>query len=469
MSVKFDRRELILLSAASLAVAALPNAQAAQPPPSRKRALLVAVQGYLRPKDPKTATALNTVADVKLLKQVLVTKLGFKDTHVTVIDTMATTKKASIVAALKQFLMESQTGDVLYFHYSGHGSQTINGEDYLGWDQTLVPSDYLTGSHANDIRDKELAQILKVGLEGKTPAAFLLSFDSCHSGTVTRGGGGVNRSYTRDTPKMPPGRKEALKEKRARKQPGLLPAEAIAELKFTVISACRSSESDHETTDDSNKPIGSLSYALAKAMANAGPSATYRDLFERITDTMRAKEVDQVPVMEGLMDVGLLGGGVAPSAEYIAVQYDGHMAELQAGQLMGLLPGSKLDIYPADTRDFVKSKPIGSATVMQAQALTAILDVKPLNGLTAAALKKRLGAARAGYTAGLYEQADGGRLEPCQEPPTVRRNALGAPRASRKPADRHHRDRCELGCAGRAYLGGVYRQADGRSAIRGRR
>ena len=40
---------------------------------------------------------------------------------------------------------------------------------------------------------------------------------------------------------------EALKEKRAQKQPGLLPSEAIADLKYTVFSACRSSEADEGT------------------------------------------------------------------------------------------------------------------------------------------------------------------------------------------------------------------------------
>ena len=86
---------------------------------------------------------------------------------------------------MNKIVKESGPNDVVYIHYSGHGSQVedLNGDepdDQL--DETIVPQDGRTEG-VPDITDDELEAILS---QLKTSQAVVV-LDSCHSGTATRG------------------------------------------------------------------------------------------------------------------------------------------------------------------------------------------------------------------------------------------------------------------------------------------
>ena len=89
------------------------------------------------------------------------------------------------MAALNKIVKEADSNDVVYIHYSGHGSQVedLNGDepqDQL--DETIVPQDGRTEG-VPDITDDELEALLS---QLKTSQAVVV-LDSCHSGTATRG------------------------------------------------------------------------------------------------------------------------------------------------------------------------------------------------------------------------------------------------------------------------------------------
>jgi hypothetical protein len=73
----------------------------------------------------------------------------------------------------------SQPGDLLVFHYSGHGSQKPdqNGDEADGLDETICPLDYETKGM---ITDDRLAEIVKSLPADRTLFAVL---DCCHSGS----------------------------------------------------------------------------------------------------------------------------------------------------------------------------------------------------------------------------------------------------------------------------------------------
>ncbi len=146
---------------------------------SVKRALLIGIGKYeVLPRLPGSKN------DIELVRQVLISRYGFSKNNVNVVRDEAATR-AGVLNALNKIVKEAGPKDVVYIHYSGHGSQVedLNGDepsDQL--DETIVPQDGRTEG-VPDITDDELESILA---QLKTPQAVVV-LDSCHSGTATRG------------------------------------------------------------------------------------------------------------------------------------------------------------------------------------------------------------------------------------------------------------------------------------------
>jgi len=144
------------------------------------RALLIGVGDYLNDREvPDLAGAVN---DVKLMRQVLISRFGYAEEDITVL-TDADATRAGILAAIATLVSQTQPGDRVYLHYSGHGSQVkdLDGDEEDGLDETIMPHDARTPD-VPDITDDEL-NLLLAPLDA---GAALVVLDSCHSGTATR-------------------------------------------------------------------------------------------------------------------------------------------------------------------------------------------------------------------------------------------------------------------------------------------
>lgn len=89
--------------------------------------------------------------------------------------------KENILAAYAKLVSESEEGDIVFCHFSGHGGKLRddNGDEDDGFDESLVPLDY---SSAGQIRDDDLFKQLVCAMpKGVTMTCV---FDCCHSGTV---------------------------------------------------------------------------------------------------------------------------------------------------------------------------------------------------------------------------------------------------------------------------------------------
>merc|ERR1711971_985910 len=87
----------------------------------------------------------------------------------------------NIMEAYAQIVADSEPGDVVYLHYSGHGGKLRdrNGDEEDGYDETLIPLDYQTNGQ---IRDDDLLRDLVIPMKA---GVFVTSImDCCHSGTV---------------------------------------------------------------------------------------------------------------------------------------------------------------------------------------------------------------------------------------------------------------------------------------------
>ena len=154
-----------------------PTKQPPRRPPASsggaRRLLSVGIDAY-----PSPNTLTGCVADTKAWSKALA-KLGFE-----VLDPLldgAATHRA-IVEALRSLVRGSKPGDVLAFHYSGHGTQVrdTDGDEDDGTDEALVPVDFSDGAF---LIDDDLRAIFQQLPEGVNLTCFI---DCCHSATITR-------------------------------------------------------------------------------------------------------------------------------------------------------------------------------------------------------------------------------------------------------------------------------------------
>jgi hypothetical protein len=121
---------------------------------------------------------IGCINDVSNIQKMLKTSYGFTNPCVITDDTAKLPTRENILNAFKSLLMAGQSGDTLFFLFSGHGGNTIdkNSEELDGLDEVIYPLDL------NYIVDDELKALIQTHLK-KDVTLFAL-FDSCHSGTM---------------------------------------------------------------------------------------------------------------------------------------------------------------------------------------------------------------------------------------------------------------------------------------------
>ena len=369
-----------------------PRTTAGGTPPSaaaatRKRALLVGVSDYCRDplRDRCTAGAkfwwdLHAERDVLDIREALREKFGFADTEIKILKTRAETTHANIVRTFRTFLVAgTRPGDIVFFHFSGHGSQVPDdrshgpnlkvGDEFDGLDETLVPSDYVAqDDKSNDIRDDEIEALL-AQLSGRH---VVMTVDSCFSGTITRGGDSLMRGLKWA------GRLPTQREGVAADGPsGIFTSGAGAPRNTTVITAARSDQKANEFRNPSTgSRMGMLSYALVKALTAAGRETTYRDLFERISGEVTRTHRDQDPQLEGPRDLVLFSGLARPPQPYIGVTTNGDTVLLKAGALHAVTAGSRFAVYPPGA-DPKGGSPIAQGEVVAVGPTSSVLRLTP--------------------------------------------------------------------------------------------
>ena len=153
----------------------------------RKLALLVGINAY--PSSP----LYGCITDTELQYQLLVNRFGFNPKDILIVndDTSIKPTRQGILQAFEEHLIkQAKAGDVVVFHYSGHGSQVIdpnpNATNRLN--STFVPIDRtskLVGDkfEVSDIMGKTLFLLMSAVQTDNITAVL----DSCHSGGGKRG------------------------------------------------------------------------------------------------------------------------------------------------------------------------------------------------------------------------------------------------------------------------------------------
>ncbi|EZG59486.1 metacaspase [Gregarina niphandrodes] len=149
----------------------------------RRKALLIGINYF------GTRKELNgCVDDVYRMKNLITSVFGFVDDPLCM--TLLTDRpgynkrlspsRRNCLGAMRWLVKDSGPGDLLFFHYSGHGGQKRNtkGTELTGFDETIMPLDYKTAGH---ITDDELNNVLVKDLPAGVRLVCVM--DCCHSGS----------------------------------------------------------------------------------------------------------------------------------------------------------------------------------------------------------------------------------------------------------------------------------------------
>lgn len=308
------------------------------------KALLLGINSYK-----KVNSLRGCVNDVDNMRKLLTEVFGFNPSNVKVLLNDKVVKK-DVKAQMAWLFKDAKPNDRVVFHFSGHGSQTVDhdGDESEAVDELLCLYDMDFGDPDTYLLDDELRDWAK-----KLPTGVQLTFvlDNCHSGTGTRmlmepvaGKSGKQVPMMVDTSttvaraltgtralgaaeaalmvtdpenedlvrvrfvEPPQDIKDAIAARGKKTTRGLV----VAKMNHVLLAGCK----DNQTSADAmieQTPNGAFTFHLCKTIRAVGANIESKELIDRVERALRDGHFTQVPQLEGPTDKGpLFGGGRGP-------------------------------------------------------------------------------------------------------------------------------------------------------------
>mmetsp|Transcript_146657 Transcript_146657/g.468464 ORF Transcript_146657/g.468464 Transcript_146657/m.468464 type:complete len:631 (+) Transcript_146657:61-1953(+) len=266
----------------------------------RRRALLVGINYR------GSSSELNgCINDIENQKQVLIEHYGFVESDILMLlddesrDRRPT--KDAIIAGFKWLYTDAGSGDLLFFQYSGHGSQIMT---FRGQADCICPLDCLHRPWPDSvIVDSEIHQHLYEPLPLGCKAIAL--FDCCHSGTVANLV--VKRDFGAQAPKgryMKPPQELKVTEAHLVEVAGSGIRKAVTREEYAghqlwVFSGCQDSQMSADAYIDGTYQ-GAFTSAFLKAVKSDVWHESYIDLLEQTKTNLRG--YTQIPALTTTLD-----------------------------------------------------------------------------------------------------------------------------------------------------------------------
>ncbi len=361
---------------------------------AEKRALLIGVNDYT--KGPDDWDLRGCENDVLMTSELLATKFGFPEENIKVLLSAEATAQ-NITSAIEDWLIsDTEPEDIVYFHFSGHGSQArdLDGDEEDGMDELICPSDMLPGNLRTVITDDQLKDLLD-----RIPSRNVtVVLDACHSGTGTRdislsrprfvdftmGESDETRAVVVTEAKPQPSSqqpspvKEDLPQNKLEKPPGSAGMEGGKQLRVTI-SGCKPEQTSADAWISEDFYAGALTYNLIENMKRAPADITYRELMERVVRDVAAMPQRQIPQVEGDMDLPLFGTPIpdAVTTPFALIEsVEGKKVTLGIGTAQKVTVGSIYTVFPQGETAFEGSGlgNIKITKVMDTASAAVILD-----------------------------------------------------------------------------------------------
>ncbi len=270
-------------------------------------------------------------------------------------------------------------GANIVFYYSGHGSklEDKNGDESDGIDETIVAQDS-DRNGVKDIPDDEFDVFYKELSQYTTNIVFM--FDSCHSGTVTRGG--TPKSVERNFP---------AKSNSRGGNPTLSDGISVgSKSNYVTISGSLPTQESQEdvftdTTTKKEQWDGALTYNFVNLLRQ-NPGLKYREIINLMRPAVA--KFNQTPQVEGDIDREVFGSASTRGAVSLAIvgvpqkvkkTFDEKEVEvseikLAVGAIVGAGKGAAIAIFGTKAGDKIREQ-IGSGIVTEATDFTATAEV----------------------------------------------------------------------------------------------
>ncbi len=352
-----------------------------------KRAFVVAISNY-----PAQSgwTTLSSAKDKEIVMDLLSSQGFIESNIVSLTDQNAT--YSGFKKSMNDFIGTLQNGDIIYFHFSGHGQQVMDVSsknyktEYLeqdepdGLDEALVlynapmksDNNYQFDEHLVDDQINHYFNLIqkKIGGSGQLIAVF----DACHSGTVSRG---ENDWVVRGTNKVcAPENYQPLSNTKDASNSDFA-FENKAELgKLVCFFGCQSNQVNREVDK-----AGSLTTFFASSIKELKENATYNNLFSLINERMAiAFQNDQQPDIEGDdLNQKIFSGKLIPQDKFLSCdKLISNKAILRGGSISGLALGDSIGFFSNTTNQIKGETPFfkGEVTTIDALSSEVTLNAK---------------------------------------------------------------------------------------------
>ncbi len=340
-----------------------------------KHALVIAISDYPNvPGRKKNWAPLSSKNDYYLVMEMLKRQEFQQENIISLLDKDATVEK--IENAFEKLIATSKQGDIVYFHFSGHGQQVqdltptknykskfLKKDEKDGFDEALVT--YNAPLNFEDVKDYQFQDHFvddqmnyymtrlrkKIGGSGHAIAVF----DCCHSGSATRG---ENPIVVRGTnvicaPADYKPSNEFGKDSSMAFDADFDYSNSNDIGKLTAFFGCKSEQVNREITDlQTKKGYGSLTYFLIKAMEELGPQSSYNNLFSKINEQMVLRfKNEQQPEIEGdnLNQLIFKGSFIDQKPYYLIMGINYKEITINGGSIQGLTIGDSIGIFSNTT------------------------------------------------------------------------------------------------------------------------
>ena len=293
--------------------------------------------------------------------------------------------RENMIDGWRWLIEQARTGDQLFFHYSGHGSQAISDDpnEPDGYDETLVPSDSRTtddrGRPVYDILDKELAALIAAAEERGALVTVVL--DCCHAGSGTRAFVPVRRTAA-DRRARPVGtvlpEASGARTVASRHWSGKLGSEHV------LLAGCRDEEMSHEYRSPTNGAwYGAMTYFLLQKLQELHPQMNWREVHDAVQAQVHGVYARQLPQLEGPGNRAVFGELTPHAGSYlnvISAREAGHtgndvIIRIGGGAAVGLTPGSHVELFPAGS-EALDGRGLGRGEVIESRVDSSYALIK---------------------------------------------------------------------------------------------